>query len=97
MSFPSQNTVNQAVLATSGAFGVKIIDSTGTEGPTSISGRFVAVQAVNGDFTYGAGCTVEKGDAPSANITLKQGNVHTLPFTNVVAGTGIAFCFYAET
>jgi hypothetical protein len=88
--------VNQALLATSGVFGVTIIDSTGTEGPTEIEGELVSVQAVNGNFTYGAGCAVSNGDAPSANITLTQGNIHTIPFTKVVAGTGVAFCFHSQ-
>ena len=45
------------------------------------------------DVTFGAGCTVARGDAPESGDALARGDILMLPFTKVVISSGTVFCY----
>lgn len=60
------------------------------------SGRWHAVKAVGGDATFGAGCAMHKGDAPSSGDVLQQGDTVSGPFTTIDLSAGTVYAYKAD-
>ena len=62
---------------------------------TTLTARVGAVQAMNGDVTFGPATACQDGDAPADGDVLRQGEVLMLRFTAVENKAGSAGVLYA--